>query len=325
MARILDTSNATAVVVQPVKAETLNFMQTAASARTNSILSSIYGVPVPSNATLYVLSGCVVITIGSTVNVTNGVVWYNGEVFDVPSATFSAPTNPNIIIFTLVTDYDTNNADPLTFSDQIQRNVHQIRTLNVTTGTSATTGYVFDFSAAIFQNLSLPALSTSITNEVNRAIGVEQGLSTRISNEVIRATNAEAAIGTVWSTELVTSSNLIVDVGSGSISAIAGRIDYSVIGKTVTAIVSAVFTVTGVVNSVNLTMPAGVTWSGYDFATSGYVANFPDTVVDIASSGNSLAVFAANNSSVLRLSSVGASVFNATSVICRFNLSAQIA
>ena len=280
MARILDTSNATAVVVQPVKAETLNFMQTAASARTNSILSSIYGVPVPSTATLYVLSGCIAITTGSTVNVTNGIVWYNGEVFEVPSATFSLPTNPNIIIFVLQTDYDTNNADPLTFSDQIQRNVHQIRTLNVTTGTSATTGYVFDFSAAIFQNLSLPALSTSIINEVNRASGVEQSLSTSIVNETQRATlvennisNGQAFLNGPFTTYAPT----ISGIGTGALTNINFKYKFIGINNQAKGIlISFSFTLTnGNTTSCTFTLPNSLQLAADFFGGNAIWAKFP--------------------------------------------------
>lgn len=134
----LDTSSITTSVAMPIKAGTLDFLQDANKETIANVIKSLLGFT-PDTNTVYILNGCVNSNTAPSYNVTAGVVYYNGEIYDVAAFAFTTTGTdlpyPNL----LITQF-TTNADPVQFTDGTPRNVHNIRSLTVT-ATSTDTGY----------------------------------------------------------------------------------------------------------------------------------------------------------------------------------------
>lgn len=133
------TSGITTAVGMPIKSGTVEHLQAAyqealtALARMN-ILSY-------DASKIYVLYGCVNSGSGANFVISAGAVFFNGEVYLVPSATFTT-SGGNVAIGTVTTTYFTaTNADPVEFTDAILRSVHEIRQIVISSGTSGATNY----------------------------------------------------------------------------------------------------------------------------------------------------------------------------------------
>ena len=252
--KILDTSNATATIVQPVKAETLNFLQTASKEIVSMVLNSVTGIYPNYNTTvIVVLTGCVGTLTAGVYNITAGVVWFNGEVFNVLANTFT-PSGGQTPIFQLQTTQDTSNADPLTFSDQVQRNVHNIRQMQVIAGTSGSANYVLPYSitssiSCVYLGLSIPQIQAALNSEIGRATGVEQTLKNRLDY-----------LDAGWQPYTPT----ISGVGTGTVSAM--QFKYKILGSTGNAhtiIISYSFLITnGSTLSCTMSLPDSATLAG---------------------------------------------------------------
>lgn len=134
----LDTSSITTSVAMPIKAGTLEFLQDANKETIANIVKNLLGFTPDAN-TIYILNGCVNSNTAPTYNVSAGVVYYNGEIYEVAAFSFTTTGTdlpyPNL----LITQF-TTNADPVQFTDGTPRNVHNIRSLTVS-ATSTDTGY----------------------------------------------------------------------------------------------------------------------------------------------------------------------------------------
>lgn len=94
----------------------------------------IFGGSTYITTTPYALWGCVVNS-GSTCEIGEGAIIFNGELFYVPaSSTLSAPSTG--CSMSISTSQYTVNADPVTLSDTSTHNLHDIRTLTASLGTS---------------------------------------------------------------------------------------------------------------------------------------------------------------------------------------------
>lgn len=138
----LDTSAITSGVAMPLKSGLLDFLQDAHKDTAKDIVTNLLGFS-PDNNQFYILSGCVNSNTAPTYNVSAGVVYYNGEIYEIDAFNFTTSGTqqayPNIII----TQY-TTNADPVTFTDGTPRNVCNIRKINVV-GSDTDTGFqIFD-------------------------------------------------------------------------------------------------------------------------------------------------------------------------------------
>lgn len=127
----LDTSACTVTTGFPPKQGTWDFLQAAYTEAISSTIISMIGAAYDPTV-LYRLYGAVRTVTGSGsstyVNFTAGAAFYNGEVLLVPAASASFAATLGIV----TTQY-TTNADPVTFTDGIARNVHNIRTIGITT------------------------------------------------------------------------------------------------------------------------------------------------------------------------------------------------
>jgi hypothetical protein len=135
--RKLKTSNITTTVGMPIKSGSLDHIQDAYIENFNSIIKNLIGRQYDATK-CYILDGLINTTAGTlTYTLTAGSVFYQNEVFQVDAVTLTvaAGQNPNLSINT--TFFSGTNADPVTFTDSVPRNVHEIRKIGFTVGTTA--------------------------------------------------------------------------------------------------------------------------------------------------------------------------------------------
>lgn len=136
--KTLDVSAITGSTRMPIKKGTLKFLQDAhkenIATLIEALIRSVYGNY--SSSTPYVLYGCKSSSGGGNTTITRGAIFLNGEVYEIPVQTFPDPSGPNVILVNLSTTQYTTDADPVTFTDSVARNVHNIRKGNYSTGTS---------------------------------------------------------------------------------------------------------------------------------------------------------------------------------------------
>lgn len=132
--RKLDTQYITNTISQPIKGGTLVHLQVAYQEALDALARNIVGVSV-DNTKLYVLFGCVNTGTYPAYNISGGAIFYNGEVFLVDAVAFTA-TGSNVAVASIATTYNVTNADPVTFTDGVAHNVHQIRKIVFAAGAS---------------------------------------------------------------------------------------------------------------------------------------------------------------------------------------------
>lgn len=122
--KILDISNISSSNAMPVKSGTLQFLQDAHKETVAGLITNI--LPNPISGTVYIISGCVNSGTGSVYNISAGVIYYNGEIFNFDGASFTLTGLQKAYARIETTQYITN-ADPVQFTDGVNRNVHNIR------------------------------------------------------------------------------------------------------------------------------------------------------------------------------------------------------
>lgn len=132
----LDTSAISSSVALPIKAGTLEFLQDSWKEGLAGIVSNL--VESPQANTIYVLSGCVNSTTAPIHTLSAGVLYLNGEIYQFDGATFTLTGLQKAYARIEVTQFVTN-ADPVEFTDGVDRNVHNIRKI-VIEGTTTNSG-----------------------------------------------------------------------------------------------------------------------------------------------------------------------------------------
>jgi hypothetical protein len=123
----VDLSAVTSVNGFPFKSGTMSHLQAAYQEAIASTVKSIIFGSVYDPAVGYILHGCVNTGVGSNYIISAGAVFFNGEVYQVPAATFSV-SGSNVPVGVISTTYfSAANADPVAFTDGVSRNVHEIR------------------------------------------------------------------------------------------------------------------------------------------------------------------------------------------------------
>ena len=148
--RKLDTSAVTTTVGFPVKSGTWVHLQAAYQEALTALANSIIG-RLPDNNNFYILYGCVNTGTYPTYNISAGAIYYSGEVYLVDATTFNA--GALVAVGNIVTTNFVTNADPVLFTDNVSRSVHQIRKIVFTAGTSGSG--ICDFSNALQSPLVL--------------------------------------------------------------------------------------------------------------------------------------------------------------------------
>ncbi len=132
----LNTSYITSGVGMPIKSGTLDFLQDAHKETASEIVTSLMGYT-PDDGVVYILSGCKNSDTIPTYTVSAGIVYYNGEIYNVPAFSLTGSGSSVPYPSLLVTQY-TTNADTVEFTDGTPRSVHDIRNFSIALATSST-------------------------------------------------------------------------------------------------------------------------------------------------------------------------------------------
>lgn len=122
--KVLNISDISSSNAMPIKSGTLQFLQDAHKETISGLITNLIPTPVPN--TIYILSGCNNSTIAPIHTLSAGVLYYNGEIFNFDGATFTLTGLQKAYARIETTQYLTN-ADPVQFTDGVNRNVHNIR------------------------------------------------------------------------------------------------------------------------------------------------------------------------------------------------------
>lgn len=126
----LITNFITDTVGQPIKQGTLDFLQDAHKETANALARQILGETYAPNF-VFILTGCQNSGSGGSYIISEGYVFYNGEVYYYPGGSFSV-TGTNTAVGVIVQSPTTApNADPVTFTDLSTHSVHIDRTWDV--------------------------------------------------------------------------------------------------------------------------------------------------------------------------------------------------
>lgn len=193
----------------PPKSGTFNFLQLAYTECINAIIEAEIG-PTYSPSTAYVLQGCV-LTSGLGWSVSAGAIYFNGQLYISPAQGGTAGVG-TFLVNLLVTQYTGTDADPVTFTDGIARDVHNITQVSYGYGTSGT-GTVCDYTDLCFiypvtqfiaadidgitingerDRYNLYAVATNTTNAI-----VLNGARAKVGSEIILVSTLGASGDTI--------------------------------------------------------------------------------------------------------------------------------
>jgi hypothetical protein len=151
------TSSINNTVGFPVKSGTIDFLQLAYQEAITAIANNLVGAK--TNTTdFFILYGCKNSGTGLNYNISAGAILYSGEVFLVPAAVFTAPGG-QVAVGNFLTAFYTTNADPVLFTDGVNRNVHQVKTMTFAAGVSGSGAS--DFSTLINTQVVLKNAQTA--------------------------------------------------------------------------------------------------------------------------------------------------------------------
>lgn len=151
MSKILDVTPISNTAQMPIKSGTLQFLQDAHKESLTNVIKGLIGGSY-SATTYYILNGCVNTGVGSNYIISSGAIFFNGEVYDVQSTTFTT-TGGQVPVMNIQTTQYTSNADPVTFTDGSVQNVHDIRSIVISAGTASGNQYGVN-STNIFVNFA---------------------------------------------------------------------------------------------------------------------------------------------------------------------------
>lgn len=137
--KILDVTPITSSAQMPIKKGTLQFLQDAYKEVINAILRGTIGGSY-SASTYYILHGCVNSGVGSNYVISSGAIFFNGEIYLVDAVTFTT-TGGQVPVMNIVTTQYTTNADPVTFTNGVAYDVHDIRKIAISAGTASGNQY----------------------------------------------------------------------------------------------------------------------------------------------------------------------------------------
>lgn len=131
--RKINTSSITSTVAMPFKSGTIDHLQKAYTEAVAALAKNMIGTDYDPTK-FYILHGCVNSGSGSSYVISAGAIFYNGEVYLVDAATFTA--SGSTAVGTITKTQEVTNADPVTFTDGVSRNVHDIYKIVFAAGTS---------------------------------------------------------------------------------------------------------------------------------------------------------------------------------------------
>jgi hypothetical protein len=128
----LKTTNITTTAGLPIQGPTLDFLQDASKEALNSLARAIITNDFYDANTPYVLFGCTNSGSGSNYIIAAGAIYYQGEVWLVPAATFTI-SGPNIARLVVTSNW-LAGVDPVQFTDLSTHNVHEDKILQPQAG-----------------------------------------------------------------------------------------------------------------------------------------------------------------------------------------------
>lgn len=153
----------------PLKSGSLKHIQLAYREALDYLTRSLIGQYYDNNK-FYVLYGCVNSGTGLNYDISEGAIFYNGEIYLVDAASFLV-TSPNVAVCNFITQYYSGtDADTVEFTDSVNRNVHEI--VKITISEDASGAGLVDYSDLIFTNLAgtgASILSGSFSNATGSA------------------------------------------------------------------------------------------------------------------------------------------------------------
>jgi hypothetical protein len=155
--RKLSTSSVSNTTAMPVKAGTLQHLQLAYQEAVNALARNVIRRDTDTTRA-YILFGCVNSGTAGSMNVSAGAIYYAGEVYLVDAFTL---TVTQAAVAAITTTFYNVNADPVTFTDGVPRNVHEIR--KVTFSNAASGSGLFDFG-------NMVPTPNVLTTELNTAV-----------------------------------------------------------------------------------------------------------------------------------------------------------
>ena len=160
--RKINTSAITSTVGLPVKSGTLNHLQEAYRETTEAAIRAMIGNAY-SASTFYKLYGCENSGSGSNYIVSAGAIFYNGEVYLVDAATFTAGVGETAVGTITTTNILAANADPVTLTNSTTANVHEIRKIVFASGVSGSGDVNFSALSGFIQDEAYTDISDSVT------------------------------------------------------------------------------------------------------------------------------------------------------------------
>lgn len=134
------------------KKGTLEFLQLAFREGFTAILQSLIGDTYDPGI-VYIMRGVSNSGVYPAYNISEGVVFYNGEFFLVDATAFVSP-GAEVAVCKIVQTQYTIFADPVTLSDATLHNIHNIRKIQVLSGAAGSE--IANYSAAVRINLVIP-------------------------------------------------------------------------------------------------------------------------------------------------------------------------
>ena len=152
--KILKLDDITGAVSMPLKKGTLQFLQDSYKEGLSSVLIGLIGSTYDPD-TVYILYGVVNSSTAPTYTISEGAAFYQGEIYLIDSASFTA-TGTDTAVLTITTTQYTTNADPVQFTDLTTHNVHDIRKIVIAAGASGSG--IADHSQIFPLDFTIPAM-----------------------------------------------------------------------------------------------------------------------------------------------------------------------
>ena len=158
----INTSPITSTVGLPIKSGTLNHLQEAYREIVESAVRSLIGNAY-STGSFYKLYGCENTGSGSNYIISAGAIFYNGEIYLVDAATFTAAGGEVAVGTITTTNILAANADPVTLTNSTTANVHEVRKIVFASGVAGSSDVNFSALVEYIQSENYKDISAQVS------------------------------------------------------------------------------------------------------------------------------------------------------------------
>ena len=203
----INTSPITSTVGLPIKSGTLNHLQEAYREIVESAVRSLIGNAY-STGSFYKLYGCENTGSGSNYIISAGAIFYNGEIYLVDAATFTAAGGEVAVGTITTTNILAANADPVTLTNSTTANVHEVRKIVFASGVAGSSDVNFSALVGYIQSENYKDISAQVS--------VAAGL-TVINKSVRRYSDGTVSVNIVlsYSSNITADTNIITGLPLG--------------------------------------------------------------------------------------------------------------